>query len=76
MTVYSELVEIKEEAEHIVSDYARQIHNAPFVDFGGIGDTKSRIRGYEEMIKIFSRRAAALYAAIAALPVEVAESEV
>lgn len=76
MTVYEELVALKEESERIIADYARQIHNAPFMDFGGVGDIDSRIRVYEDTIKAFARRAAALSAALAALPIEVAESEV
>jgi len=76
MTVYEELEQIKQDSEATIADYTRQIHNAPYLDHGPCCSTETKIKVCNDMIAIFARRVAALSAALAALPIEVAESEV
>jgi len=76
MTVYEVLDEIKRDSESTLANYTRQIHNAPFMDHGPNGSSEGMILVCNQMLDIFSRRVAALSSALAALPIEVAESEV
>ena len=76
MTVYEELCTARDEAERAVAEYARKVHNAPYMEYSPGSSIEGSVKIYEGMIEVFSRRAAALSAAIASLPVEVAESEV
>jgi len=76
MTVYEVLDEIKWDSESTVADYTRRIHNAPFLDYGPNGSAEGEVLVCTRMMEIFTKRVAAISAALAALPVEVAESEV
>ena len=76
MTVYEELCTARDEAERAVAEYARRVCNAPYMEYSPGSSIEGSIKGSKCMIEVFSRRAAALSAAIASLPVEVAESEV
>lgn len=76
MTVYEVLEQIRQDSEITVNSYARTMHNAPFLDHGPGCTSEGMMAVYNDMITTFARRVAALSAALAALPIEVAESEV
>ena len=76
MTVYEELCTARDEARGTIVEYARRVHNAPYMEYSPGSSIEGSVTVYESMIGVFSRRAAALSAAIASLPVEVAEAEV
>lgn len=76
MTVYEELLQAKAEAERIIDENTRNMHNEPLMQHYPGWDLESSMKIYTMMIEHWTRRIRALSAALAALPVEVAEAEV
>jgi len=76
MTVYEVLDQLAGEAEKTIEKYTREIHNAPYMEYGPGSDMHSSIVVYNMMIEQFTVRARALRSAMMALPLDVAESEV
>jgi len=76
MTVYEELIQAKAEAERIIDENTRNMHNEPLMQHYPGWDLESSMKIYTMMIEHWTRRIKALSAAIDALPDDVAVSKV
>lgn len=76
MTIYTCLIELAEVLEKSAAEYARKIHNAPYLDLDPPHSLQAWIDTWEYLKKGDEARARAYRAAAYALPLDVAESEV